>query len=517
VSAAKEPASAIDVVEMTIERAQAGFAGGAFTSESLTQAFLDRIAVYNAPYNAIVFMNPSALDDARSSDARRASGKSLGPLDGVPVVVKDAMDMAGFPTTGGWRLLHSKTGGVDLHPATDAPVVARMRAAGGVILGKTNIPVLSATGSHANDSWAGPTYNAAGHEFLPGGSSAGTATAVAASLAVLGLAEETGGSIQNPASAQGLVGIKPTFALVPNVGVLPLSSLRDVVGPIGRCVRDAALALDALAGFTMADPKTIAGVGRRPPSGYAANLSADSLRGKRIGTYGPGWRNLPLSEEAAALYRRALGEIEAQGAILVEDPFAGSGFADLRTPTVPGEEYDARGLESLPYDLGRYLERLGPDAAIKTFADFAAATKAEDPFAPAGVLSYMPRLAAFNACLADPTTPPDMSAFIALREKHLAIFNDVFARHRLDAAIFPQMREQLAAREADDIIHETTVSEINIAGLPGVTVPAGSYASGSPFNLIAIGPQWSEAELLNITFAYEQATGHRKAPTLSRS
>jgi amidase len=184
---------------------------------------------------------------------------------------------------------------------------------------------------------------------------------------------------------------------------------------------------------------------------------------------------------------------------------------------VPGEEYDARGLESLPYDLGKYLERLGPDAAIKTFAEFADATKAEDPFASTGVLSYMPRHAGFNACLADPTKPPDMSAFIALREKHLSIFNEVFARHRLDAAIFPQMREQLAAREAKDIIHETTVSEINIAGLPGVTVPAGSYASGSPFNLIAIGPQWSEAELLGITFAYEQATRHRKAPTLSRS
>jgi amidase len=157
-SAAKEPASAIDVVEMTGERAQAGFAGGAFTSESLTKAFLDRIAIYNPPYNAIVFMNPGALNDARSSDARRASGKSLGPLDGVPIVVKDAMDMAGSPTTGGWRLLHSKTGGVDLHPATDAPVVARMRAAGAVILGKTNIPVLSATGSHAKNSWAGPAY-----------------------------------------------------------------------------------------------------------------------------------------------------------------------------------------------------------------------------------------------------------------------------------------------------------------------------------------------------------------------
>jgi aspartyl-tRNA(Asn)/glutamyl-tRNA(Gln) amidotransferase subunit A len=126
----------------------------------------------------------------------------------------------------------------------------------------------------------------------------------------------------------------------------------------------------------------------------------------------------------------------------------------------------------------------------------------------------MPSLAAFRACLADPTKPPDMSAFIAVRERHLSIFNAIFATHRLDALVLPQMREQLAEREAKDIIHETTVSEINIAGLPGVTFPAGYYRSGSPFNLIAVGPMWSEAELLGIAYAYEQATHHRKPPDL---
>ncbi len=288
----------LDLVELTVEQVQRAFAAGLTTSEALTQAFLDRIARFNPDYNAIIFLNPDALADARSSDKRRSAGQTLGPLDGVPVVVKDPMDMVGFPTTAGWRLLYSKTGGVDLMPGTDSPVVARMKAAGTVILGKTNVPVLSHTGSHANDSWAGPTYNAAGREFLPGGSSAGTATAVAASMAVLGLAEETGGSIQNPASAQGLVGIKPTFALVPNAGVMPLSANRDVVGPIARCVRDAALCLDVLAGYTAEDPKTIAGVGHRPKGGYTSKLDVDALRGKRIGLYGPGWRSMPLSDEA---------------------------------------------------------------------------------------------------------------------------------------------------------------------------------------------------------------------------
>jgi aspartyl-tRNA(Asn)/glutamyl-tRNA(Gln) amidotransferase subunit A len=505
-------ASAIDVTELTVADVQVGFAKGRFTCEALTRAFLERIETLNPAYNAFVFLNSDAIADAREIDRRRAAGEALGPLAGVPVAVKDAMDMRGFPTTGGWRLLHEATGGVGLFPETDAPVVARMRAAGCIILGKTNIPVLSHTGSHANDSWAGPTHNAAGREFLPGGSSAGTATAVASSMAVLGLAEETGGSIQNPASAQALVGLKPTFALVPNAGVLPLSSLRDVVGPIGRCVRDAALTLDVLAGFTTEDPKTIASVGHRPLGGYASRLDPDALRGKRIGLYGPGWRDLPLSDETRTLYFRVEEELRAQGAVLVEDPFAGSGFAALRTPTEAGFEYDARGLESLPYDIGVYLRRLGPEAALKTFAEFAAAVEAEDPFAEGGVLDFMPHLPGFNACLADPARPPDMSAFIAAREAHLAVFDAVWSAHSLDALIFPQMRSALGPLHGDDIIHETTVSEINIAGLPGVTVPAGYYQSGAPFGIIIVGPLWSEADLLAIAYAYEQRTRHRLAP-----
>jgi Asp-tRNA(Asn)/Glu-tRNA(Gln) amidotransferase A subunit family amidase len=508
------PSAAIDLVELTVEQAQAGFASGAITAESLTQAFLDRIALYNGTYNAIVFLNPDALETARAIDRRRAAGEALGPLAGIPVVVKDPMDMVGFPTTAGWSLLNSRTGGVDLMPATDSPVVARMRAADTVILGKTNVPVLSASGSHANDSWAGPTLNAAGRGFLPGGSSAGTATVVAASMAVLGLAEETGGSIQNPASAQGLVGIKPTFALVPNAGVTPLSANRDVVGPIARCVRDAALTLDVLAGYTAEDPKTVAGIGHRPRGGYTSKLDAQALAGKRIGLYGPGWRDQPLSEETIAIYDRTCAELATRGAELIEDPFAGSGFAELRRTAGPAVPLDARGLESVPYDLQKYLERLGPDAAIKTFAEFAAATARENPFAPGGVLGFMPNLPQFAACLADPSRPPDLSEFIAAKEAYLDIFTSVFAEHRLDALCFPQMRAALPPLHGGEPIPETTVSEINIAGLPGVTVPAGYYASGAPFCLIFVGPMWTEADLLGYAYAYEQATHHRRAPSL---
>ncbi|MCK2054608.1 amidase [Methylobacterium sp. 37f] len=510
---AKTPAP-FDVIEMTLADAAEAFASGV-SAEALTLAFLDRIATHNPRYNALIIMNPDALSDARAIDARRAAGEALGPLAGVPVVIKDPMDMAGLPTTAGWRCLSARAGGVDLIPETDAPVVARMRAAGCVMLGKTNVPVLSATGSHANDSWAGPTLNSAAPGSLPGGSSAGTATAVGASLAVLGLAEETGGSIQNPASAQGLVGIKPTFALVPNAGVVPLAgSTRDVVGPIARCVRDAALTLDVLAGYTPADPKTVAGIGKRPKGGYASRLDTEALRGRRLGLYGPGWRDLPLSAEATDLYAHAQGEIAARGATLVADPFAETGFAALARPTPGLNHFDARGMESVPYDLHLYLQRLGPSAALRSVEAFADATKDEDAFGPNGVLRHLHAIPAFAPILAHPTTPPDLSAFLTLREAYLAIFDAVLEANALDGLVFPQMRDELPPLHSGQAINETTVCEINIAGLPGVTVPAGFYASGAPFNLIFVGRMWSEADLLGYAYDYEQATHHRRAPAL---
>ena len=514
-AAATEDGLAGLLVEMTVADVRQALDGGAVTAEALTRAFLERVARYNPRYNALIVMNPQAIEDARAIDARRAAGEALGPLAGVPVVIKDTMDMAGLPSTGGWHFLSAEAGGVDLIPATDAPVTARMREAGCVILGKTNVPVLSHTGSHANDSWAGPTLNPAAPDRIPGGSSAGTATAVAASLVVLGLAEETGGSIQNPASAQGLVGIKPSFGLVPNAGVMPLAgSTRDVVGPIARCVRDAALTLDALAGYSAADPKTVAGIGKRPAGGYAAGLAPDALKGKRLGLFGPGWRDLPLSPEAAALYERAQGELTAAGATLVADPFAGTGFSALAEPT-PGLVYfDARGFESAPFDLQLYLERMGPDVALRSFAAFAEATREEDAFAPGGVLHPITNLRQLAPCLADPASPPDLSDFLAAREAYLALFDRVMDEHGLDALVFPQMRAELPPLHGLGTLLETTVCEINIAGLPGVTLPAGAYASGAPFNLIFVGRMWSEGDLLALAYAYEQATGHRRAPAL---
>ena len=169
---------------------------------------------------------------------------------------------------------------------------------------------------------------------------------------------------------------------------------------------------------------------------------------------------------------------------------------------------------SVPYDLHRYLERLGPKAPLNTFVEFAKATEKEDPFGPKGVLNFVPNLPQFAAALANPSRPPDISEFIALKEQYLTIFEDVFANYRLDGCVFPQMLQELPPLHGKEPIRETTVSEINIAGLPGVTVPAGYYASGAPFGLIFVGSMWSEADILAYAYAYETATRHRKIPIL---
>jgi aspartyl-tRNA(Asn)/glutamyl-tRNA(Gln) amidotransferase subunit A len=503
----------IEVAEMTVESVQEGLRSHRFTARQLAEASLARIATYNPGYNAIITPNPDALRDADDIDRRRASGETLGPLAGVPVVVKDTMDVAGLPTTAGWAPLSSRAGGVDLIPEFDSPVVERLRRAGAVILGKTNVPVFSGSAENANDSWAGPTLNAAAPARAPGGSSAGTATAIAASFAVLGLGEETGGSIQYPAAWQALVGVKPTFGLVPNTGVVPLGgSTRDVVGPIARTVRDAAIGLDVLAGYTPADPKTVAAIGHVTASGYAAGLTGATLRGKRIGLYGPGWLAIPLSDETRRLYRKVAAELRREGAIVVADPFAGSEFASLARPT-GAWRYDQRGEESVAFDLENYLARLGQKAAARSVAGLVAIA-GQDPFAEGGPLAYERASPTFLASLAAPSRVPDLRGFLDVRQRYIATFDAMMDRQNLDALVLPQTVAEAPLLHSDEIIDSPTVSQINIGGFPGIIVPAGYYASGTPFGVIFVGRLWDEARLLKLAYAYEQHTRLRRAPVL---
>ena len=280
-------------------------------------------------------------------------------------------------------------------------------------------------------------------------------------------------------------------------------------------MRDAALCLDVLAGYTAEDPKTLASVGNIPKGGYTANLAADALRGKRLGLYGMGWRNQPLSDETQSITSARSANSKRPAPLSSRTLSPGRVFAELRKPTPPLADFDARGLELLPYDLQKYLERMGPNVALKTFAEFAKATEKEKSPSPrAASCPSCPACRDFAACLANPAAPPKLPEFIALKEAYLRIVDEVFARDRLDALVFPQMRAPSTPLHGGKPIPETTVGEINIAGMPGVTLPAGFYDSGAPFNLIFVGPRWSEPVLLACAFSYENATRHRRAPVL---
>lgn len=535
-------AASVDVTSLDVRGIQEIYKKNQFSTEYVIQSFLTHIETYEPSYNAFISINPQALEDARIIDQRRAAGEALSALAGIPIIVKESIDVAGLPSTAGWAKWSKDAGGIALVPEFDAPVVARLREAGAIILGKGNIPALSASGTHADSSWAGPTYNAVDRTFVPGASSTGVATAVSAGFVVLGLGEETGGSIQNPAAAQALVSIKPTFALLPNTGIVPLcGSTRDVAGALTKTVYDAAIMLDVTAGYTILDPKTVAAIGHIPEKGFSAGLKTTALRGKRIGLYGPGWSGRKLTSETQSLYNQAVAELKSRGATVVEDPFAATEFASRFTPTRLYHGGDC--VKSLAYDLDQYLLRLGSSSRRHSLAELRA-IKGYDPFIEGSPITNILKIVYADKSQLDVAVDrfseegaviikqllqkiempvfsdnlyllPDVTEAIKAREEILLAFNGVMDRHQLDALVFPQMFSEIPKMSEDKLYPSISVPQINIAGVPAITTPAGYYKSGAPFSLLFIGRLWSEADLLALAYDYEQATRHRKTPVLS--
>lgn len=505
---AQEP----DVVELTVADVQEGYAAGRFTAVELTRAFLERIERYEPRYNAFISLNPDALRIAAELDAEYARSGPRSPLHGVPIVIKDNIDYAGLVTTAGWEGFSAAAGGIDMIPGDDAAVVARLREAGAIVLGKTNLPDFARDGTRTRSSVAGRTLNAYDVEKSPGGSSGGTATAVNASFAVLGIGTETGGSLQNPASAQALVAVKPTYGLVPLEGVVPVdATYLDVVGPLTRTVRDAALVLDVIAGPTPEDLATYAASGHVPEGGYAAALGRTSLAGKRFGLFGPSWRadRRTLDRETERLYRHAVDTVVRLGAEVVRDPFRGTPFAELyaERPTV----------RTRAHDLFVYLQGLGPGAAFHSVEEWE--RLAGRPFGPA---TEDEERAFVRGVPARPSATEAGDAYQAWRHELRTLFREVLEAHDLDALLFPQAsapwRDLLADPSRPDYEPndwpEIPSNIVNDLGVPVVTVPYDYHADGSPFVLALVGDFWSEAELLAYAYEIEQATRARRPPVL---
>ncbi|MDA0328643.1 MAG: amidase [Gemmatimonadetes bacterium] len=497
---------------MTTRDVLAGYAAGDFTAVELTRAFLDRIARYESHYNAFISMNPDALAIAAALDVEYAGSGPRGPLHGVPVVIKDNIDYGGLVTTAGWEGFSARTGGVDMIPDDDAAVVTRLRAAGAIILGKTNLPDFAGHGTRTNSTVAGQTLNPYNVDKVPGGSSGGTATAVSGSFAVLGLGSETGGSIQNPASAQALVGVKPTYGLVPIEGVVPLSGTYvDVVGPLAKTVYDAAVTLDVLAGPTTEDLATFAAVGHMPEGGYAASLDAGALSGKRFGLVGTGWRTdfLPLDSLTEEHYRRAVDELTRLGAEVVEDPFAGTGFVEMygERTNVPSQG---------THDMFVYLQGLGSGAPFNTIEEWEILSGREYSRGRGGRGGGPPPVPA------RPSATEQGDAYQAWRYKIRNLFRSVLEQNNLDGLFFPQsgtpnrnlVEDPTRPEFAPNNWAEIPSNIVNDLGVPTVTVPFSYFDDGTPFVLAFIGDMWTEARLLSFAYAFEQATQSRTAPVL---
>jgi Asp-tRNA(Asn)/Glu-tRNA(Gln) amidotransferase A subunit family amidase len=521
-------ADPVNVVELTMSQIEAGLNSAQFTDQDLVQSYLSRIQTYNPYYNAFTWINPDAMAQAAAADAIIAANGGVVPGDlpmlGVPVVIKDSMNVAGVRTTGGFSGFTAENGGVDMIAATDAPIVARLKAAGAIILGKTNLPQFARTGSNANTSYLGPTYNTYNRDLLPGGSSTGTATAVSGSFAAIGTAEETGGSIQNPAGAQSLVGVKTTFGLVPTSGGIPLNgSTRDVFGVNARTVTDAANFLSVIAGYDASDPNTAKSLGHVPMTGYAANLSTNALAGKKIGLWSSDFKNVQLSAETQALYDKDVAILKAQGATVVENPFADPNLAQKFNTLASAPITTSKGTFTFsaysganePYDLTQWLQTLDATKSPTSVQAFQTATGI-NLLAQNGVLlgSYT-STPGLSTSVTEPTVSQTelVDAFMQGRAKMLAAFEQVMADYGIDAFFFPQEYKELGPLFGGAYAN-TTVSEVNLMGTPEVDLPGGYYESGSPFSVAFLGDTFSEAELLSYAYDFEQATLFRTTPTL---
>jgi len=489
------------VVGLTLADAAALLASGGTTSVELTRAYLARIAEYDDPrgdrkgLKAVITTNERALETAAELDAERAAGTVRGPLHGVPVVVKDNLATADMPTTAGSAALR------DYRTADDATVVARLRAAGAIILAKTNMSEFAWHGTHTLSSARGRTANPYDLSWSASGSSGGTGAAVAASYAPAGLGTDSCGSVLGPAAHQSLVGFRPTMGLTSTAGVMPLSPRQDVVGPLTTTVADAALLMEVLAGRDPADPLTEI-ADRQPTDAYVAGLRTDALAGKRIGVVRWSFEEDPERPglaETTALIEQAVRDLEAQGAEVVDVP--------LTREFVEGTLQSGGWMDMRP-SIDRFLR--------ETPATWPARVAAHTD--PADVLSFADAMADRPSALTDgdiahflgqrDVPNPDYDTAIAEQDAGRAAMDAFFVEHGVDALAMPTSATSATATWAG-----TTFCDVGAnTGIPTISVPAGFTSAGAPVGLELAAPRGRDGDLLAMAHAYERATLHRVAP-----
>jgi amidase len=499
-AASATPSVSLDAA--TIQQLAAAMDAGTLTSEALVKMSLARIDAYDAQgprLHAVLARNPKALEQARALDAERKAKGKRSPLHGIPVVLKDNYDTHDLPTTGGSVLLEGSL------PPDDAFLVKKLRDAGAIILAKVNMSEF-ASGA-AFSSLGGQTRNPHDLTRTPNGSSGGTGVAIAAAFATLGLGTDTGGSIRGPATANGVVGLKPTMGLLSRDGIIPLALSFDTGGPLARSVSDIAVALDVLAGVDAADTVTQRSIGKAERE-YTRFLNADALKGARIGIA----RDF-LGQDADVdwVVEAALTTMRNAGATIV----------DIRLPRwlleAKGDFYTAVRYPEFPVQIERYLATLTPGyprtlAELSARADTIAAPRAD------GAGPNPARWALFKRELASGTLRDPR--YTAVHDHALplvtALLDGLFTANTLDAIVYPtapRRPERLGA--PPDVPGGTAVDGENLAnlsGFPDLVVPAGFTTDRLPVGLSFLGRAFTEGKLLSMGYAFEQRTRARRLP-----
>ena len=503
ISPAPRPADVkpFELDEITIPELQDGMKSGRFTARALAEKYLariDEIDKRGPAVNAVIELNPDALSIAEALDQERKAKGPRGPLHGIPVLIKDNIDTADrmMTTAGSLALVGSK-------PPKDSCVAQRLRAAGAVILGKTNLSEwANIRSSHSTSGWSGRgglTKNPYALDRNACGSSSGTGAGISANLAACGIGTETDGSIVCPSSANGLAGIKPTVGLVSRSGIIPISHSQDGAGPMCRTVRDAAILLGALTGSDPDDPATAASTGKSQTD-YAQYCDPNGLKGARIGV---ARKYFAFSDTVDALMEQALGVMKAQGATLV-DP------ADISTFGKFDDSELLVLLYELKADLNAYLARLGANAPVRTLQDIIAFNERNRQ----KEMPYFGQDLFIKAQGKGGLT--DKEYVDALAKNHqLARTEGIDAlmdQHHLDAIVAPTGGPAwLTDLINGDHSAGGSSNAAAVAGYPNINVTAG-FISGLPVGLSFFGRAWSEPALIKVAYSFEQATKARHAP-----
>jgi amidase len=487
--------------EFTIAAFRTGMKSGKFTARSIAEKHLARIEAIDKQgprVNSVIELNPDALASAEALDRERQAQGPRGPLHGIPVLIKDNISTHDrMQTTAGSLAL------VGSVPPQDAFVAKKLRDAGAVLLGKTNLSEwANIRSSHSTSGWSGrggQTQNPYALDRNPSGSSSGSGAAVAANLCAVAIGTETDGSIVSPANVNGIVGIKPTLGLVSRAGIIPIAHSQDTAGPMARTVTDAAILLGALAGIDSDDPATLASRGKAPAD-YTTFLDAKGLAGARLGVV----RKLCGFHDAVdQLMNAAIDELKRQGATLV-DP------ADIATLDQLDGAEDMVLIYELKADLNTFLAQLGAAAPVHSLRDIIAFNEHHRE-------QEMPYFGQDLFLKAQEKGALDQKEYLDALAKSKSLMraqgiDAVMDQFKLDALVAPTAGPACLTDHIDgdhDLGGSSTPAAV--AGYPHITVPMG-FPSGLPVGISFFGRAWSEPTLLKFAYAFEQATQHRRPP-----